>query len=130
MKQFSLEEYLKDPSRKVVTRDGRPVRIVCTDRKGGGDHPIVALYPASQKYLGEIVCTFCANGEFTNGTESDYDLFFAPEKHEGWALLIKQISSGQIALGEAIYGTKEEAQRVYETRPDCYSAIVKLEWEE
>ena len=33
MKQFSLEEFLNNPSRKVVTRDGRPVRIVCTDAK-------------------------------------------------------------------------------------------------
>ena len=34
MKQFNLEEYLKDPNKKVVTRDGRNARIVCTDRKG------------------------------------------------------------------------------------------------
>lgn len=32
MKQkFDLEEYLADPSRKVVTRDGKQVRIICTD---------------------------------------------------------------------------------------------------
>ena len=41
MKPFNLEEYLKNPSRKVVTRDGRPVRIICTDRKGAT--PIIAL---------------------------------------------------------------------------------------
>ena len=29
MKQFSLEEYLKNPSRKVVTRDGEAVKIHC-----------------------------------------------------------------------------------------------------
>ena len=34
MKQFSLEEYLEHPDRKVVTRDGRSVRIICTDRNG------------------------------------------------------------------------------------------------
>ena len=32
MKQFSIEEYLKNPDRKVVTRNGLPVRIICTDR--------------------------------------------------------------------------------------------------
>lgn len=32
MKEFSLEEYLAHPKRKIVTRDGRKVRIVCTDR--------------------------------------------------------------------------------------------------
>ena len=42
MKQFNLKEYLKDPNKKVVTRDGRNVRIICTDRQGG-DRPILAL---------------------------------------------------------------------------------------
>ena len=42
MKQgFSLEEYLADTSRKVVTRDGKPVRIICTD--ADRKNPIVAL---------------------------------------------------------------------------------------
>ena len=33
MKQFNLEEYLKNPSRKVITRDGREARINCTEGK-------------------------------------------------------------------------------------------------
>ena len=31
MKQFNLDEYLKNPNRKVITRDGHDVRIVLTD---------------------------------------------------------------------------------------------------
>ncbi len=31
MKPFNLEEYLKDPNRKIVTRDGRNVTIHCTN---------------------------------------------------------------------------------------------------
>ena len=31
MKQFNIQEYLANPNRQVVTRDGRPVRIICTD---------------------------------------------------------------------------------------------------
>ena len=42
MKPFNLDEYLKNPSRKVTTRDGRNVRIVCTDKRGR-NRPIVAL---------------------------------------------------------------------------------------
>ena len=42
MKPFNLEEYLANPTKKVVTRDGRNVRIICTDRKGT-DFPIVGL---------------------------------------------------------------------------------------
>ena len=33
MKQFNLNEYLKDPSKKVITRDGRAVKIHCTNFK-------------------------------------------------------------------------------------------------
>ena len=127
MKQFSLGEYLKDPSRKVVMRDGRPVRIVCTDMKGGGDQPIVALFPSSHKYLGEIVSTFCANGEFTMGTESEYDLFFAPEKHEGWVNIYNEI--GHSYSRHRIWLTKEDAEM--EGKKSCnYVATAKIEWEE
>lgn len=42
MKQFDLKEYLKDPNKKVVTRDGRNVRIICTDRKGT-EYSVIAL---------------------------------------------------------------------------------------
>ena len=41
MRQFNLEEYLVNPSKKVVTRDGRSARIICTDAKG--KFPIIAL---------------------------------------------------------------------------------------
>ena len=39
MKNFNLEEYLKNPSRKVVTRAGISVRIICTDRKANKEDP-------------------------------------------------------------------------------------------
>ena len=42
MKQFNLDEYLKNPSKKVVTRMGRKVRIICTDREDS-IYPVVAL---------------------------------------------------------------------------------------
>ena len=47
MKEFNLNEYLKNPSQKVVTRDGRSVRIVCSDLKQ--DFPIVALIYDEEK---------------------------------------------------------------------------------
>lgn len=43
MKEFSLEEYLKNPDREVVTRYGHKVRIICTDKKNHDSHPIIAL---------------------------------------------------------------------------------------
>lgn len=42
MEQFSLDEFLKNPTRPIVTRDGNIVRIICTDRNNK-EYPIVAL---------------------------------------------------------------------------------------
>ena len=125
MKPFNLEEYLKNPNRKVVTREGIDVRIICTDRKSSEAHPVVALCPAPLKHLGEIVCTFCANGEFTMGIESGYDLFFAPEKHERWINLYKD---GDIVYTSMdTFNTKKEAEIA-----SCSTCVatVKIEWEE
>ena len=41
MKQFSLDEYHKNPSKPLVTRSGLSARIVCDDAPG--DFPIVAI---------------------------------------------------------------------------------------
>ena len=48
MKPFNLEEYLKNPSRKVVTREGIKARVVCTDRKSES-FPIIALIDSGKK---------------------------------------------------------------------------------
>ena len=40
MKQFNLDEYLKNPERKIVTRDGGNVTIHCTNFRG--IFPIIA----------------------------------------------------------------------------------------
>ena len=78
MKQFDLEEYLKNPSRNVVTRDGRAAEILCTNYIG--TQPIIAAIEDS-----EYSSAFCKDGRFIIGEESPRDLFFAPEKKEGWA---------------------------------------------
>lgn len=80
MKPFSLEEYLKNPDREVVTRDGRKVRIICTDRKG--DTPIITLIHNENEEQ-EFGCAFYPDGKYFIDKDDEFDLFFAPEKHEG-----------------------------------------------
>ena len=80
MEQFSLEKYLANPSRKVVTRDGREARIICTDMNYE-NHPIVAIIANDNDT--EYVYTYTKYGEWDNYGSTTYDLFFAPEKHEG-----------------------------------------------
>ena len=43
MRPFNLEEYLKNPSIKIITRNHCPVRIICTNRLDNHDNNIVAL---------------------------------------------------------------------------------------
>ena len=127
MKQFNLEEYLRDPNKKVVTRDGRNVRIICTDRQGG-DHPILALCTMSNE--SENLYSFLPNGRMYLNADADtcMDLFFAPEKHEGWVNLFN-LSEGPY-LG-SVYSSKEVAEAMSKK---CglhpYIATIKIEWEE
>ena len=124
MKQFNLKEYLANPNRKVVTRDGHPARIICTDRKGS-NQPILALVQVSADPI-EVALTFGTDGTYDIGRESCYDLFFAPKKHEGWITLYKSDSGGYV-LGKEIYFSEEQAEVL---ACSACIAIVKIEWEE
>ena len=81
MKEFNLTEYLKNPSQKVITRDGREVRIICTDAKG--DEPIIALVYNNSRDE-ENVYTYNRDGYFYNNNDSDLHLLFDNIKKVGW----------------------------------------------
>lgn len=123
MKQFNLEEYLTNPNKKVITRDGNSVRILCTDAKG--NFPIIALV---ETYNGsETVLRLKENGRFYNDTENSRDLFFAPEKHEGWINLYKINST--ISPGPKAYDSKEDAESAAGDK-SYYISTIKIKWEE
>ena len=123
MKQFNLEEYLKNPEKKVVTKSGLNVRIICTDRKDL-NYPIVVLI--ENKFTeGECVLYCTKEGKiFTDGL-NDCDLFFAPEKREGWTNVYEEGTNRY--LDGCICSTKEEAKRI---RGCGYITTIKIEWEE
>ena len=120
MKHFNLEEYIQNPSRKVVTRSGKNARIICTDAKNV--YSVVALI-AEDKY--ERVETYLKDGRYNEGRQSCDDLFFAPEKHEGWVNVYKDGDHFYSSMD--IFKTKDEAEAL-----SCSSCIatVKVEWEE
>ena len=123
MKPFNLEEYLTNPSKKVVTREGRPVRIICTDVKGAS-YSVLALVDKGD-YEGPTLYT--KKGEYSLGTECSYDLFFAPVKKSGWINLYKMNSI--ISPGPRAYDTKEEAESAAGDK-SYYISTIKIEWEE
>ena len=125
MKRFSLEEYLKNPSRKVITRDGRNARIICTDAKN--NYPIVALIETPNGKERQP-CGYKEDGTYIIGENHPCDLFFAPEKHEGW-LNIYRSKSGFYLRGNP-YKSKEEAEKVAKANYKTFCATVKIEWEE
>ena len=123
MEQFSLEKYLANPSRKVVARDGREARIICTDMKST-TYPVVALIENGSGY--EELITFSKNGEYAVNESSRSDLFFAPEKHEGWVNVYKNLTTSASFYCDYVFDSEEEAKM----KSGGAIATVKIEWEE
>ena len=124
MEQFSLEKYMENPNRKVVTRDGRSARIICTNRLDE-NYPVIALVNNEDS---ERCYSYTTFGKFDGHQNQDceIDLFFVPEKKEGWINLFKVNST--MTTGE-IYNTEEEAKSAI-VKSLVYISTVKVEWEE
>ena len=122
MKEFNLNEYLKDLSQKVVTKDGRKVRIICIDAKN--EFPIIALITNDDK---EVLMDYNNNGKVSPDEMTDLDLFFAPTKREGWVNIFKDEELPFI--NGDIYKSEKEAKEEAEGEPD-YITSIKIEWEE
>ena len=121
MKQFNLEEYLTNSNKKIITRDNRNVRIVCTDAKG--NYPIIALI--ENVHGNEIPFSYTKDGMYKTNIIDSKDLFFAPEKHGGWINIYK--NERDHYFGKFIYPRKADAEAVADST--CI-ATVKIEWEE
>lgn len=126
MEQFSLEEYLKNPTRPIVTRDGRSVRIVCTDREAT-KWPIVALVKDKNE---ENIYSYSPDGGGSPVVDDD-DLFFAPEtktEKVGWMNVCRYGDSKHFSLvGGVIHPTREQALT---ERQDYVVDTIQIRWEE
>ena len=124
MKQFDLQEYLKNPNLKVVTRDGRPARIICTDRNDKTGRPIVALvYDKNGEY--EYCNMYFPNGRAISLVTDDSDLFFALTKYGRWVNVYRR-KDGTFYFGSP-YNTKQEAES--SAGNNNYITTTKVEWE-
>ena len=125
MKEFNLTEYLKNPSQKVVTRDGREVRIICTDMKS--EYPIIALVTMGDRT--ETPIYYNDNGGWIADKKDDWDLFFAPTNtnREGWINLFRD--EDIVYLTGIIHDSEEAARKAIKGESD-FIATIKIEWEE
>lgn len=127
MKPFNLTEYLANPSKKIVTRDGKDVRIICIDRKVDSytKCPIVALI--TNKEGSETSAYFTKNGKYMDGSENPLDLFFALQKNEGWINIFKPY--GYFSSDTVIFSNEELAKQMGKN-DKYYVTTIKIEWEE
>ena len=123
MIQFSLEEYLRNP-RDLVTRNGRKARVICKDRVSKAC-PLVVLVTMEDGE--EIPFTYHTDGKFYHG-ENELDLFFVPEKHEGWINLYRN-EDGISWISPNYFKSKEEAEKEGKAYT-CGVTTIKIEWEE
>ena len=121
MKRFDLEEYIANPNKKVITRDGRNVTILCTNYDYSPCQ-VIAQIEGEEHSQG-----FCVTGHLKIHGESMDDLFFAPEKNEGWINIFKVYDYnvvGQTRIFESEKTAIEEGKNY-----DNYFTTIKIEWE-
>lgn len=123
-KPFNLEQARKQNGEGLITRDGRPARIIHWDLKNT-EKPIVAIITcfSGEEYTNQ----FRLDGKFyrDGSGESPCDLFLAPTKHEGWVNVYD--SGRQYPQCGAVFATKEEADvEACSGRIAC----THIEWEE
>lgn len=124
MKQFSLDEYLKNPQKKIITRGGFSVRIICTDKvcnKKVSQKPIIALVDFGDR---EVVYPYSSDG-ISSSSLPEFDLFFATEKKTGWVNIYNRAARSCGLIHES-----EEKAKLNTDKNKAYIATVKIEWEE
>lgn len=125
MKPFNLEEYIANPNKKLITRDGRKVtKILCTNAKGS--LPIVALVETYNN--SEYPYPLTKEGKDSPGVNHSNDLFFVTEKHEGWINIFEDAIGNPSVPYSDIFKSKESAEESGKNK-NRYITTIKIEWE-
>ena len=89
------------------------------------EYPIVALV---ENECNEDLCWCSKDGRLFPNELNCYDLFFAPEKHEGWINIFNGVLCGTHASC-GIYESKEAAEKLGNSLSG-YITTIKIEWED
>ena len=123
MKPFNLEA--AKAGAPVVTRDGRPARIVCFDRKGT-DWPIIALTDNGDN---EALHGYTLDGNLYFVGPCHGDLLMAPVKKDGWVNLYRS-KDGGVYSGRGVFSSETDAKDAASVCSTPVLATVRVEWEE
>lgn len=114
---------------KYQTRDGHPVRILCTDRdernSGSCLFPVVGLV----EHGGERELMCWTNTGSRKGYDCDdvFDLVPVPTKHEAWAVVIDD----HVFPGPCmVFNTKEGAEHHAEVCAGRLAYVAHVTWED
>lgn len=121
-KPFNLEA--AKAGAKVMTRDGRPARIVCFDMKGWNRKQVLALVPCIEAGGKEFACTYDVQGMCYPACHSPEDLFMAPLKVMKWGLIMPARTRMRL------YDTPEGAEHAAAELEVKHPLIIPVEWEE
>ena len=124
MRQFSLKEFLTNPSQRVVSRLGFPVRIISTNFKGKEGRPVIGVVEIEDI---EMLQFYSEDGRVLGSADCDDDLFFLPSKHTAYVSLHRS-SDGSLSCQEV--GINEVVVARWGARRTDYVATAKIEWEE
>lgn len=124
LKPFDLEK--AKAGAKVVTRDGRPVRIICWDRVDD-TYPIVALVKCTENgKTEERILIYTNEGRYWDGVDKNInDLFMAPTVVERWMNVYKCGNGYSFSN----YRSEQEALQHKNNYSD-YVTTTKITWEE
>ena len=127
MKPFSLEEYLKNPSKKVITKSGNSVRILATDLKSS--FPVVAAV-TNRDNTGEYEVVRYYTPEGISETIPD-NIYFASEEKSFYVNVYKYKEVCDSAyFVSSLYKTQEEATHELYSSWATYVTTVKITFED
>lgn len=121
LKPFDIEKAKQGA--KVVTRDGRPARIICYDMADPIDH-IVALVKIHEDGREEVF-VYNDRGEWDEDFGSANNLFMAPTIVERWVNVYK----GGDGYAYTYHKSEQEALECKDFFSE-YVATTKITWEE
>lgn len=123
MKPFKLSEFVSNEATPVKTRDGRKVRIVCTNMSC--KYPIVAAVQVCNSDK-ENPNSYDENGHSFRGLLDDALYFVTPKVREGWLNIYPAYNLIEAIPGETIYTSEEDARAACSFNPKV--ATIKINW--
>jgi hypothetical protein len=118
-----------DLTKPVQTRDGRPARIICTDRVG--NFPVVALVPRKDGI--EHINVYTCDGRASLRCNAHSDLIPVPQRHMVWCNVYAEDPDLELHLGLhpapylSAHISEDEANRMAR---DSRLACIRIEFEE